>query len=143
VARRRDRLEALARDIQGAGGAALVIAADITDPAQAEAAVSQTVEHFGRLDTLVNTAGVLQHDTVASAITGGSRPEQITDNAVAPSGRYRARHSPASTTSSVPPSSATAAWSGRCRPRTGPPDPPEGGHNRPRRLGPPEPDQAF
>src|SRR4051794_19334812 len=41
------------------------------------------------------------------------------------------RHSPASTTSSVTPSSATAAWSGRCRPRTGPPDAPEGSHNRP------------
>jgi NADP-dependent 3-hydroxy acid dehydrogenase YdfG len=48
VARRRYRLEALARDIREAGGTALVVDADITDAAQAEIAVRQTVEHFGR-----------------------------------------------------------------------------------------------
>jgi NADP-dependent 3-hydroxy acid dehydrogenase YdfG len=47
VARRRYRLEALARDIEEAGGTALVVDADITDPAQADAAVRQTVEHSG------------------------------------------------------------------------------------------------
>ncbi len=59
MARRRYRLEALARHIQEAGGTALVVDADITDPAQADAAVRQTVEHFGRLDTLVNNAGLM------------------------------------------------------------------------------------
>ena len=49
VARRRYRLEALACDIQEAGGTALVVDADIIDPAQADTAVRQTVEHFGRL----------------------------------------------------------------------------------------------
>ena len=39
VARRRYRLEALVRDIEEAGGTALVVDADITDPAQADAAV--------------------------------------------------------------------------------------------------------
>jgi NADP-dependent 3-hydroxy acid dehydrogenase YdfG len=58
VARRRDRLEALAERI-GGKDAALVIAADITDPAQAEAAVATTVAELGRLDTLVNNAGVM------------------------------------------------------------------------------------
>jgi NADP-dependent 3-hydroxy acid dehydrogenase YdfG len=56
VARRRDRLEALAERI---GGDALVIEADITDPDQAQAAVASTVAAFGRLDTLVNNAGVM------------------------------------------------------------------------------------
>jgi NADP-dependent 3-hydroxy acid dehydrogenase YdfG len=57
VARRRDRLEALAERI--GGGNALVIEADITDQAQAEKAVATTVAEFGRLDTLVNNAGVM------------------------------------------------------------------------------------
>jgi NADP-dependent 3-hydroxy acid dehydrogenase YdfG len=59
VARRRDRLEALAAEIDQAGGTALVVEADITDRTQAEAAVQQTVERFGRLDTLVNNAGLM------------------------------------------------------------------------------------
>jgi NADP-dependent 3-hydroxy acid dehydrogenase YdfG len=58
VARRRDRLEALAERI-GGSGRALVIEADVTDPAQAERAVATTVSELGRLDTLVNNAGVM------------------------------------------------------------------------------------
>ena len=58
VARRRDRLDALAERIGGTGRA-VVIEADITDPAQAEGAVATTVRELGRLDTLVNNAGVM------------------------------------------------------------------------------------
>src|SRR6201996_2333684 len=58
VARRRDRLEALAERI-GSHAKTLVIEADITDQAQAEAAVARTVAELGRLDTLVNNAGVM------------------------------------------------------------------------------------
>jgi enoyl-[acyl-carrier-protein] reductase (NADH) len=68
VARRRDRLEALAAEIDQAGGTALVVDADITDRTQAEAAVQQTVERFGGLDTLVNT---IQH-----SVTGTTLPRQ-------------------------------------------------------------------
>ena len=59
VARRVDRLEALAAEIDKAGGTALVVEADITDRTQAEAAVQHTLERFGRLDTLVNNAGLI------------------------------------------------------------------------------------
>jgi NADP-dependent 3-hydroxy acid dehydrogenase YdfG len=59
VARRRDRLEALAARIAGSGGKALVIEADVTDRQQAQQAVETTVAELGRLDTLVNNAGVM------------------------------------------------------------------------------------
>jgi NADP-dependent 3-hydroxy acid dehydrogenase YdfG len=58
VARRRDRLEALAGRI-GGDARTLVIEADITDLAQAQGAVAATVAEFGRLDVLVNNAGVM------------------------------------------------------------------------------------
>jgi NADP-dependent 3-hydroxy acid dehydrogenase YdfG len=56
AARRRDRLEVLADRI---GGDVLVVEADVTDEDQARSMVARTVEHFGRLDTLVNNAGVM------------------------------------------------------------------------------------
>jgi len=67
VARRRDRLQALAADIAKAGGTALAVEADITDRAQAEAAVQQAVQRFGRLDTLVNNAGLMLLGPIAGA----------------------------------------------------------------------------
>jgi NADP-dependent 3-hydroxy acid dehydrogenase YdfG len=59
VARRKDRLESLAEQIRGAGGTALVLEADVTDREQAEGAVRRTVEELGRLDILINNAGVM------------------------------------------------------------------------------------
>ncbi len=59
AARRKDRLDALAAEIEQAGGRALVIEADITDRDQAADTVRRTVEELGRLDTVVNNAGVM------------------------------------------------------------------------------------
>ncbi|MCZ9881651.1 SDR family NAD(P)-dependent oxidoreductase [Arthrobacter sp. B2a2-09] len=70
VARRRDRLEALAAEIENDGGTALVIEADITDRAQAQAAVEGTVERFGQLDILVNNAGLMLLGSVLGADPG-------------------------------------------------------------------------
>ena len=59
AARRRDRLEAVAADIRDGGGVALVLESDITDQPQAAEVVQRTVAELGRLDTLVNNAGVM------------------------------------------------------------------------------------
>jgi NADP-dependent 3-hydroxy acid dehydrogenase YdfG len=54
AARRKDRLDALASEIGG-----LAIEADVTDQEQAIAAVERTVSELGRLDTVINNAGVM------------------------------------------------------------------------------------
>jgi NADP-dependent 3-hydroxy acid dehydrogenase YdfG len=59
VARRKDKLDALAKKIDDAGGRAIAIEADVTDQEQAISAVTQTVQELGRLDTLFNNAGVM------------------------------------------------------------------------------------
>jgi NADP-dependent 3-hydroxy acid dehydrogenase YdfG len=59
AARRAERLEDLAGKIRGQGGKALVLVTDITDERQAREAVERTAAEFGRLDTLVNNAGVM------------------------------------------------------------------------------------
>jgi NADP-dependent 3-hydroxy acid dehydrogenase YdfG len=67
AARRRDRLEALAATITGKGGTALVLECDITDQRQAAGEVERTVAELGRLDTLINNAGVMLLGPVVGA----------------------------------------------------------------------------
>jgi NADP-dependent 3-hydroxy acid dehydrogenase YdfG len=59
VARRTERLEALAGRIRDEGGTALVVPADVTEQAQAADAVQQCVSELGRLDVLINNAGMM------------------------------------------------------------------------------------
>jgi NADP-dependent 3-hydroxy acid dehydrogenase YdfG len=59
VARRADRLDSLAAEIQATGARALAIEADVTQRGEAEGAVRRAVEELGRLDILVNNAGVM------------------------------------------------------------------------------------
>ncbi len=67
VARRADRLEALARRIQDAGGEALAIAADASLESEAERMLGEVERRYGRLDILVNNAGIMLLSPVAEA----------------------------------------------------------------------------
>jgi NADP-dependent 3-hydroxy acid dehydrogenase YdfG len=59
VARRADRLASLTAQIEAAGGRALAIEADVAEREKAEGAVERTVAELGRLDIVVNSAGVM------------------------------------------------------------------------------------
>jgi NADP-dependent 3-hydroxy acid dehydrogenase YdfG len=57
AARRLDRLEELAKEMQSRGYEALPIAMDVTQPAQIQNMVKSTVNTYGRIDVLFNNAG--------------------------------------------------------------------------------------
>src|SRR5690242_2058807 len=61
VARRADRLQALAEEVRRAGGEAIAVPSDVGDRRAVEAAVGTAVGRFGRLDLLVNNAGYGRH----------------------------------------------------------------------------------
>ncbi len=57
IARRGDRLEKIAKDIEAAGGRATAIVADLADADQTSKAARRAIEVLGRVDVLVNNAG--------------------------------------------------------------------------------------
>ncbi|MFD9374027.1 SDR family NAD(P)-dependent oxidoreductase [Streptomyces sp. NPDC059999] len=69
TARRGDRPAELCDRVRDAGGTALPLTADMTDEAQVREAVERTVAELGRLDTLVNNAGLMILGPAAGATT--------------------------------------------------------------------------
>ncbi|MDO4566521.1 MAG: glucose 1-dehydrogenase [Oscillospiraceae bacterium] len=59
AARRRERLEELAASLEGKGGRVLVCPADVSKLEDNEAMIDMAVKEFGRLDVLVNNAGIM------------------------------------------------------------------------------------
>src|SRR5690242_7603843 len=57
-ARRVDRLEETAELVRAAGRRAIAVATDVADPASCQALVDATMAEFGRVDVLVNNAGI-------------------------------------------------------------------------------------
>jgi NAD(P)-dependent dehydrogenase (short-subunit alcohol dehydrogenase family) len=72
LARRRVQLETLARKINKAGGKALALDCDVTDRARVFWAIDQVEESFGKIDILINSAGLLISDPVEQM-----RPEDL------------------------------------------------------------------
>jgi NADP-dependent 3-hydroxy acid dehydrogenase YdfG len=58
-ARRKDRIDAVVQEIAAAGGTAIGFAADVTKRADVEALIQGAVDRFGRVDVLVNNAGIM------------------------------------------------------------------------------------
>jgi NADP-dependent 3-hydroxy acid dehydrogenase YdfG len=58
-ARRADQLEKIAADIRAAGGKAEVLASDVTSREQVQALIDTAVRVFGRVDVLINNAGLM------------------------------------------------------------------------------------
>jgi NADP-dependent 3-hydroxy acid dehydrogenase YdfG len=60
-ARRLERLQTLVDEITRAGGKAFALATDVTNPAQLQALVDSAVDQYGRVDVILNNAGVMPH----------------------------------------------------------------------------------
>jgi clavulanate-9-aldehyde reductase len=69
AARRAERIESLAQRIEGQGGRAIAVRTDVSSEQDAHAFVQRTHDELGRLDVLVNNAGVMLLGPIAGANT--------------------------------------------------------------------------
>lgn len=60
-ARRSARIEALAEELRSSGSQAIAVTTDVTNAAQVQALVDMAVQTFGRIDVMLNNAGVMPH----------------------------------------------------------------------------------
>jgi NADP-dependent 3-hydroxy acid dehydrogenase YdfG len=60
-ARRADRIQSLADEINKSGGKALAVTTDVTRPEEVTRLVDAGVEAFGRIDVMLNNAGLMPH----------------------------------------------------------------------------------
>jgi NADP-dependent 3-hydroxy acid dehydrogenase YdfG len=73
AARRADRLDSLVSKIEKAGGQAIALPGDIIDEQVAQGVVTETLRRLGRIDILVNSAGVIDSGGVENADTARYR----------------------------------------------------------------------
>lgn len=70
-------------EISGAGGRALAVQGDVSKAADVQRIFAETKQAFGRLDVLVNNAGVYRFDSI-DAVTEGEFHRQFNTNVLAP-----------------------------------------------------------
>ena len=58
-ARRAERIQAIANELNKSGGKALAVETDVTDCAQVKALVDAAVQAYGRIDVIINNAGLM------------------------------------------------------------------------------------
>ena len=58
-ARRKDRLDAIVKDITANGGKALAVTVDVTKREQVDALIQAALKAYGKVDALVNNAGIM------------------------------------------------------------------------------------
>ena len=58
-ARRKDRLDAIVKDITAKGGKALAVTVDVTKREQVDALIQAALKAYGKVDVLVNNAGIM------------------------------------------------------------------------------------
>ncbi|SES97909.1 SDR family oxidoreductase [Paenibacillus sp. NFR01] len=70
AARRADRLQAIVEEILQAGGEAAFIQADVVSAVDMTKAAEFALQHYGRIDVLVNNAGIMPGSRLAELRTG-------------------------------------------------------------------------
>ena len=82
TAARGDHADAVAEEIRRAGGRAVAVGVDVTDADQIDAMVRTTLDEFGRVDALVNNAGIVR-DQLALRMTSAEWDPVVATNLTA------------------------------------------------------------
>ncbi len=81
AARRYDRLQQIAAELKNERGVrALPVETDVTDPAAVDACVQATLDHFGSIDVLVNSAGIGHLDWIENLSLASGVQKQLETN---------------------------------------------------------------
>jgi NADP-dependent 3-hydroxy acid dehydrogenase YdfG len=70
-ARRKDRLNAAVKEISAAGGKAISVAVDVTKRTEVDTLIKAAVDSFGRVDVMVNDAGIMAIAPIEALKSGG------------------------------------------------------------------------
>lgn len=84
VARRKERLDELAAELKDAPGKIAVYAGDVGDRATCEGMIDLAVKEFGRLDVLVNNAGIMDDNTAIGDMSDEMMERMFKVNTYAP-----------------------------------------------------------